>query len=109
MDILLHFAIGEHPICPKKCLKRISKNEKPELPRRCVSNLDQDVFDYALEDACAEVANVKSLRKGSRWMRGGGVQDATKCPQKHPVCNVLFSGEGRGGEGTSNKSRMYRG
>ena len=33
-----------------------------------MSNFDQDVFDYALEDACVKVANVKSVKKCSRTM-----------------------------------------
>ena len=40
--------------------KEFRKPKKPELSRRSVSNFDQDVFDYALEDACVKVANVKS-------------------------------------------------
>ena len=37
--------------------------------RKFVSNFDQDVFDYALEDACVKVANVKSVKKCSPGRR----------------------------------------
>ena len=47
----------------KKWLKNsFEKEKKPELPQRSVSNFDQDVFDYALEDAFVKVANAKSVR-----------------------------------------------
>ena len=41
-----------------QCLKL----KNPEISRRSVSNFDQDVFDYALEDAFVKVANVKSVK-----------------------------------------------
>ena len=37
--------------------------KKPELPWRYVSNFDQNVFGYALEDAFVKVSNVKSVKK----------------------------------------------
>ena len=48
----------------KKWLKNSFEKWKkePELPRRSVSKFDQDVFDYALEDAFVKVANVKWVR-----------------------------------------------
>ena len=86
----------------RKCIKKTEfrKTKKPQLPRRSVSNFDQDVFDYTLEDGCVKIANVKSVKKGSPGSRGER-EDATKCPQERPACTELlcWSGEGRRGEG----------
>ena len=60
-----------------------------------MSNFDQDVIDYALEDACMKVANVKSVQKCSPGRR-------FKCPQEHTACTELLC---RSCEVTSNKWR----
>ena len=60
--------------------------------------IDKYFIDYACEDACVKVANVKSVKKYSP--EEGVGRDALKCPQEHlhvPTYSV--------GEGTSNKSR----
>ena len=41
----------------------LKKGKKPECPRRSVRKTDVYVIDYACEDACVKVANVKSLKK----------------------------------------------
>ena len=73
--------------------KEFQKPKKPELPRRSVSNFDQNVFGYALEDACVKVSNVKS---GEEMLPG--YVYAPKSPQEHPACPISSVG---GGEGTS--------
>ena len=79
------------------CKKRVRKTKKPELPRRSVSNFDQDVFDYALEDGCVKVANVKSVKKSSPGRKGRGkmLPSAHKNTLRVPGC----AGQARGGEG----------
>ena len=72
---------------------------KPEHPRRSVRKIDQYVIDYACEDACVKVTNVKSLKKCCQGRGGGGGGgEATKCPQEHPACTELLC---RSEEGTS--------
>ena len=57
--------------------------KKLERPRRSVSNFDQNVFDYVLEDACVKVASVKSVKKVRQ-------DDAPKRPQEHSACTDMF-------------------
>ena len=45
--------------------------KKPERPRRSVKKVDEIVIDYACEDACVKVANVKSVKKCSPGGGGG--------------------------------------
>ena len=71
----------------KETVKNTSKNEKkktPERPRRSARKIDEHVIDYACEDACVKVANVKSVKKCSpgEGVGGGGGRDAPKCPQE---------------------------
>ena len=63
-----------------------------------MSNFDQDVFDYALEDGCVKVANVKSVNKGSPGRRGRGkmLPSAHKSTLRVPS---YCAGQVRGGEG----------
>ena len=44
--------------------------------------IDEYVIDYACEDACVKVANVKSVKKCSPG-EVGGEGEAPKCPQEH--------------------------
>ena len=64
----------------------VPKNAKqPERPRRSVKNIDKYVINYACEDACVKVANVKSVKNVHQGGGGGGGGGggASKCPQEH--------------------------
>ena len=65
--------------------------KKPERPHRSVRKIDEYVIDYACEDACMKVANVKSVKK---CLPGRHPQ-----AQEHPVCADLLY---RSGEATTN-------
>ena len=60
------------------------KKKTPERPRRSARKINEHVIEYACEDACVKVANVKSVKKCSPGEGvGGGGRDAPKCPQEH--------------------------
>ena len=48
------------------------KWKKSERSRRSVRKIDEYVIDYACEDGCVKVTNVKSVKKCSPWEGGGG-------------------------------------
>ena len=53
-----------------------------------MSIFDQDVFGYALEEACVKVASVKSVKKGSpgrRVEKSRGYQVPTRTPSVYRV------------------------
>ena len=92
-------SFDHHGKTKKRIFEReFRKTKKPELPQKSVSSFDQKVFDYALEDACVKVANVKSGKKNAR--QGYVSLHTPKSPEEHPACPIFSAvgGEGRGGD-----------
>ena len=65
--------------------------KKPERPRGSVRKIDEDVFDYACEDACVKVANVKSVKKCSP---GEGAGEGTLPNAHKSTCVYLLIASG---------------
>ena len=76
--------------------------KKPERPRRSLRKIDEYVINYACEDACVKIENVKSVKKCSPGAGGGGgggcLQVPTEAPCMYRVILPIRWGEGRGGD-----------
>ena len=77
----------------KEIVKIVSKNEKkkPERPRRFVRKIDESVIDFACEDACVKVTNVKSVKKCSPEDEAG--EGRSLLPTRTPACTCVGGGD----------------
>ena len=75
--------------------KWFRKMKKPEHPRRSVRKYDEYVIDYACENGCVKVENVKTAKTRLKVYQG---VFPSECTQEHTACTDLLcrSGEGRG-------------
>ena len=55
--------------------------------------IDEYVIDYACEDTCVKVANVKSVKKFARGGVGGGGGTLPSAHKNTCVCLLIASGE----------------
>ena len=69
--------------------------KKPSCPRRSVRKIDEYVIDYACEDACVKVANVKLVKKIIvRQGKGAGRRRLPSAHKNTCVYQLIASGEG---------------
>ena len=61
--------------------------KKPKRPRRFVRKIDEYVIDFACEDACVKVTNVKSVKKCSPEDEAG--EGRSLLPTRTPACTYL--------------------
>ena len=67
--------------------------KKPEHPRRSVRNNDEYVIDYACEDGCVKVENVKTAKQVRQGMfrQGSAHMSTLRAP-------IYWAGQVRGGD-----------